>query len=229
MKKLFITFLLFAAVAPAQDKSQPRTITVTGEAEVRVAPEEVAFSFVISSDAKTLASAKAEHDARAKKVLAAAQDAGVAPKDIQTERLRMGPKYEEVKDREVFVGYVVSQSMTIVLRDLDKYEDLLSKILEAGVTRVGGIEFGARDMQRYRDEARVLAIRAAKDKATSLAKELNQTLGKPLTIYEGKPDVSQLANATGNEFREQFWLARATVAPGQLVARAAVTVTFALE
>ncbi len=68
-----------------------------------------------------------------------------------------------------FLGYEVSQTTTITLRDLSKYESLMIKLLEAGTNRVDGINFGVSETRELRDQARSRAIRDAKEKAIAMA------------------------------------------------------------
>jgi uncharacterized protein YggE len=135
----------------------------------------------VESRDKDLSVAKSQNDARIKKVFGLARDAGIEPKDISTSTLRMGANYSEEKVPK-FLGYEVSQTTTITLKDLSKYESLMTKFLEAGINRVNDINFGVRETRKYRDEARSKAIRAAKEKAAAMAAEFGQPLGGPGTL-----------------------------------------------
>ncbi|MBI1750664.1 MAG: SIMPL domain-containing protein [Acidobacteria bacterium] len=237
--RLTVLLVLALGVLPSllrgQDASKgPRLITVSGEAEVRVVPTEVSLRFRIQTKAKTLAQAKTEHDGRMKKVQAVLRNAEIEAKDTQTIDLTMGPDYEEIKDKSVLVGYEVSQSLSVLLRDLSKYEALMAGLLEAGVNRVEGVDFRAGEMRKYNDEARVLAVRAAREKAALLAGELNQKLGRPHSITEENPNQDypkQYANVSTNVFGFASSVAAgdATISGGQLVVRAKVSVRFELQ
>ena len=179
-----LLFIASAALSAAQECGpRPRLISVTGTSEVNVAPDQVVLSLGVESRDKDLSVAKIQGDARTKKVLRLARDAGVEPKDIETSNLRMGAEYSEEKVPK-FLGYAVSQTTTITLKDLSKYESLMTKLLEAGINRVNGINFGVSETRKYREEARSKAIRAAKEKAVAMAADLGQTVGKPWDISE---------------------------------------------
>jgi len=47
-----------------------------------------------------------------------------------------------------------------------------------------GFEFRTSELRKYRDQARQMAIKAAKEKAVALAKELDMTVGTPRNISE---------------------------------------------
>ncbi len=74
---------------------RPRLISVTGTSEVNVAPDQVVLSLGVESRDKDLGIAKSQSDARVKKILALAHDAGVEPEDIETSTLQMGATYSE--------------------------------------------------------------------------------------------------------------------------------------
>jgi uncharacterized protein YggE len=225
-----LLFIASAALSAAQECGpRPRLISVTGTSEVNVAPDQVVLSLGVEARDKDLGVAKSQNDARIKKVFGLARDAGVEPKDIETSTLRMGAEYSEEKVPK-FLGYSVSQTTTITLKDLSKYESLMTKLLEAGINRVNGINFGVSETRKYRDEARSTAIRAAKEKAVAIAADLGQTVGKPWDISEesGWNAYQYTANSfsTDKATRDSD---ESTIAPGQLTIRASVKVSFQLE
>jgi uncharacterized protein YggE len=225
--------LVFAAATLAQDNCpRPRLISVTGTAEIQVAPDEAVLRLGIETSNKDLAYAKSQHDTRVKKVMALAQSAGVEAKYIQTSELTMGPEYTDDRYRQL-LGYEVSQTIAITLKDLSKYEALMTRLLGAGVNRVDGIDFRVAEPRKHKDEARAKAIRAAREKAVAMAAELGQTIGKPWSISEESEngmDQASLGRYRANVSRsEESTSEESTVAPGQVVIRASVSVSFLLE
>src|SRR5271154_3087049 len=89
-----ILSLLFAAAAPAQSTCPPqRTISVNGSAEIKVAPDQAVLTLGSDSRDRDLKIARAENDARVKRVMAVAHSAGLEAKDIQTSALSLSPYY----------------------------------------------------------------------------------------------------------------------------------------
>ncbi len=223
-------FFASAVLSAAQECGpRPRLISVTGTSEINVAPDQVVLSLGTESRDKDLGLAKSQNDARIKKVLRLARDAGVETKDIETSTLRMDADYSEEKVPR-FLAFEVSQTTIITLKDLSKYESLMTKLLEAGINRVYGINFGIGETRKLRDEARSKAIRDAKEKAVAMAAELGQTVGKPWDISEESG-----WNALGFAANSYAYKTRAaapnesTVAPGQVTISASVKVSFQLE
>lgn len=222
-------FLFLIAAANAQDdEDAPRLVTVTGVSEIWVEPDEAVLSFGVSWRAQTVEEAQRLQEQEARKVLAAIKGFGVAEKDAQTSRLQMGPEYEYENQRRKQVGYRASQTFTVILRDLTKYELLLPKLLQSGVDEVHGIQFRLSNPRKYADQARAQAVRAAKEKATALAGELGAKIGRPYRIEEHdtgdaiplQANVTMHAGAAEQE---------STIAAGQIRVSARVTVSFELE
>jgi uncharacterized protein YggE len=80
-----VLFWFFAAPTFAQDVPDRPLITVKGQGEIKVVPDEVVISVYVSNRDKNLASAKKLNDEKARKVLALTQKYQIAPEDVQTE------------------------------------------------------------------------------------------------------------------------------------------------
>lgn len=117
-----------------------------------------------------------------------------------------------------------------------------SGVLEAGANYVHNVEFRTTELRKSRDQARTLAVQAAREKATALAGDLDQGLGEPLTITEeqsswrswyghgwGSRSGQSMSQNIVVESGSSTLGAEATVAPGQITVDARVSVSFALE
>lgn len=221
---------------------EPRLITVTGDAQVRVVPDEVILTLGVETWNKDLAVAKGQNDTIVSRVLDLAGEYGVAPQHVQTDYVSIVPRYRNgyYEDRD-FVGYFVHKTIAITLRDLSQFEGLLAATLESGVNYVHGVEFRTTELREHRDEARALAINAAREKAEALAQELGQTVGEPHQIREEQSNWRSGYNSWwgagwGNsmsqnviqETRVGDLLSGGSLAPGQIDVNARVTVTFEL-
>jgi uncharacterized protein YggE len=229
----FTLCLFLVPLLSAQDTfSHPRIISVTGTAEIKVAPDQVTLTLGVDSHASDLAVAKADNDKRVRKLMNVVHAAGVAPKNIQTSALTMGPEYSDERIPKL-LGYQVSQVVTVTLTDLSKYEDLMSNSLKAGVNRVDGINFFVADPKKHIEEARLQAVRAARDKAKAMAAELGQTIGKPWEISEGTDfGAGDLMTANFSSVRYKMPMQQEvvpSVAGGEINIRTFVRVSFQLE
>lgn len=188
MKKLILLLLIVVAaplVAVSQNQNLPPLITVSGRAEVRVQPDEVVFTLGVESVDKDMLTAKKRTDDSVREVLAIAKRNNVKPEDVQTSQISVQPKYNtDELDYEQrrgvkreFVGYQVSKTTAIILRDISRFDSLLSDVLKAGVTRLSNVEFRNSKIRQHRDQARAMAIKAAQEKAKLLAGEIGQSIG----------------------------------------------------
>jgi uncharacterized protein YggE len=238
-----VLIIIFTAPLWALEKSTPRLITVTGDAEVRVPPDEVVLTLGVETWDKDLDIAKKQNDARVEKILALAKQYKIEPKLVQTDHLSIEPRYKNGYTREEFIGYFVRKTIVFTLRDTSKFEDVLSSALEVGANYVHGVQFRTTKLREYRDQARALAIQAAKEKAKALAKELGQKIGKPYSINEehsgwwhwynsswgsrwgGQSMTQNVIQSTGGGLIE----GEGSIALGQISVNARVRVSFELR
>jgi uncharacterized protein YggE len=241
MRKLIVLVavtLLLAVPAFAQNNIEPPLITVTGQAEVRVPPDEVLFTLAVENVDKDMLVANRKTDDSMKQILAIARKYNVKPEDVQTSQISVQPKYNtddmEYEARRnikrVLIGYLVSKTVAVRLRDISRFDEMLADILKAGITRLSNLEFRDSQIRKHRDEARRMAIRAAKEKATLLAGEIGQSIGPAYSITETSRDVVPRA-AMQNVSSDAGGAAESesALAPGTLSVTAQVTVRFRLQ
>jgi len=176
-----ILYVLPATMASAQPTPPQRTISVSGNAEIRVAPDEVLLTVGVETNAMAIEAARSTNDTRVKAIVQAAREQGVPADRVKSEFLNIDPRYESRQ----FLGFYARRSLTITLRDIAKFEPLLSAVLSAGANYVHGIDFRTTRLREHRDEARRLALVAAREKAAAMAAAMNATLGDPISIHEG--------------------------------------------
>jgi uncharacterized protein YggE len=235
ISRIALAGLCLASVAAAQQQErEPPLITVTGEAEVRVVPDEVIFDLTVQTLNRDLRLAKSQTDERLKKTLELTRKYKIAPADVQTDYVKLEPRYRGNDETRLLVGYSVRKDLVFTLRDASQAEELLSEVIESGVTRINSISFRSSQLRKHRDQARALAIKAAQEKATALAAEIGQKIGKAYSIEE---------ESTGNNFRsgalnlnnvasdgaETSASSEGTLALGQIKLSARITVRFFLD
>ena len=90
LSTLFVIALLALATLPTSVIADPilRKVTVTGNATIKVVPDEMNWSVQVSINDSTLAKAKERHDASLTAALAYVKGLGDAVKDLQTGGIR---------------------------------------------------------------------------------------------------------------------------------------------
>ncbi len=228
-----------AGVSNAEATDQPRTITVSGNAEVKVVPDEIRLTFGVESWNKDLKTARRENDEKIRRVLALLREQGIDPKQIQTDYLNVEPRFEDYYTHSTLQGYLARKTVTVTLKDVSKFENVLAGVFDAGANYVYGVEFHTTELRKHRDEARALAVRAAREKAAAMAKELGQEIGEPLTVREeGSTDWGWYRWWWGGGTSAQNVIQNAggggaamdgSVALGQIPVNANVSIEFALK
>jgi uncharacterized protein YggE len=236
-----IALVVLTLAQPAFAQAPFRTITVNGQAEVKVKPDEVIITLGVETENLDIAKARAENDARVRAVVAAATAQGLRNEDVRSEFLDVQPRYKDAYDVRTFLGYFARRSLSITLKDTARFEGLISAVLTAGANYIHGIEFRTTELRRHRDEARALALRAAQEKARDMTAAMNVRVGAPVTIQEGQsgwwsPYSSWWGGRYGGQMVQNVMQDRGgggsssdVLVPGQISVTANVSVTFQLE
>ena len=217
----------------ADDRIETRLITVAGEAEVTVAPDEVVFDVTVQTINKDLRLAKNQTDDRLKKLIELTRKYQIGAADVQTDYIRLEPRYRGNDESRLFIGYSVRKDLVFTLRDVAQAESLLSELIESGISRINGVRFQTSQMRKYRDQARALAMKAAHEKATALSAEIGQKIGKAYSIEEETPSrLGPYQNVTANNtimVSDDATASEGTLALGQIKVTARVMVKFELN
>ncbi len=247
--KVITTFFIVIAMSSiwaqqTQFDDRPK-ITVNGEAVVKVQPDQIIITFGIETWDKNIMLAKQENNEIMKKAIVVIKEAGIREKDIQTDYLSIEPRYGDNYEKRNFIGYFVRNTLVVTTAEPDKVENLVTGVLQSGVNYIHSINFQTTEFKKYREQARELALNAAKEKAEKMAGTLDQTIGNPIQISEGyggnnwwyysswngwgygsrsnymSQNVMQNIDSGSNEISE-------TIALGKISIKANVTVTFEL-
>jgi uncharacterized protein YggE len=204
----------------------PAAISVTGEATVSVAPDQVQIDGGVTSEAKTAREASDANNTAMGKVLLALKGAGIEEKDVQTARLSLQPQSAPNKTGpSAITGYRASNRVTVRLRDVTKLASVIDTMVGAGANEIGGINFMVSQASKHLDEAREQAIADARRKAEIYAKAAGVTLGAPLSISE------EGGNAPPMPYRKMSagMAASTPVAQGEETLAVTVSVSWAIK
>jgi uncharacterized protein YggE len=225
--KIALVLCVLAGLAAAEDRLPARFVRVTGTSDVMVVPDRAVIEVGVEKQDPRASVAKHAEDAAARGILAALRANGIEDKDVQTTYLSLRPSYTTHKGvRTNF--FIATQTMTVMVRDIARLDTLLETLVKAGGNQIGSITYQTSDLRKYRDQARDLAVKAARDKAGALAKALGQEIGKAQSIEEVPESEYSMANVSrGYESRSKA--EGASIAPGQKTISASVTVSFELN
>jgi hypothetical protein len=202
-------------------------ITVSGTSEIRVVPDEVVLRLGVKTRHSNLQIAKAQNDSRIKRVIAIALEFGVSPVNMKYDKMLVEP---EIVDDETSRAstFVVEKVVSFLLKDITKCEDMLARVLEAGVNVVYGLDFRTTKIHELKNRARILALKAAKAKAISLAQEVGQYIGKVYSIEEEPSAYDAPYASVVEQIENNSTHHPETLAVGHITIREKITVSFCL-
>jgi len=182
---VLMTLALVTAVPTAvADEPRPRTVSVTGQAEVAAEPDMARITLGVDSRKPTMAEARSEVTAAIDRVLALTRDLKIDPKYVNATRLQVQPEYRwNEKDRKrVLLGYAVTRQVDIELRDLEKLGTLLERAVDAGVNQVGDPVLDSSKRKELERQAMTKAVEDARLNAETLATAAGVRLGTVRTL-----------------------------------------------
>ncbi len=231
--------------APVCDSS--RSIQVSGTAVINVTPDRVLIQLGVQSNGSSAAKAEAANSQTIQRIVAALKKLGVEQKDIVTDRYIIEPIYKDYSDLNI-KGYRINNVVAITLRDVNKVNKVLAAALENGANQVLNTEFYLSDLRAYRDQAREMAMKAAREKATDLARAAGSDVGCVLNINENSWSYfNGWGWFGGNSSSRDLWTQNAVqnaappagvegalsdagpISVGQISVRAEVSASFGLE
>jgi uncharacterized protein YggE len=228
---MLATCTMASASATADDA--PRSISVSGEAERRVAPDMANLNVQVQTQGRDAASAREEADALTLIALETLGSAGVADTDINSTSLSIRPQYRWLKDesRQELTGYRVTRSISARVMDLDSLGPLLIGLSDGGITGAQPPRLAVADGEALRRELMGEAAVSARERAAVIANALGESLGEVLQLdAHGQQRPVPVA-------RERMMMASdAAAAPpaesysaGLITFRASVSASFALK
>jgi uncharacterized protein len=234
LKKFLVSFfLLFYALPALAAELPPRLVTVTGEGEVSVVPDEALVNLTVESFDADLSKAKQSNDKAIRNVLATVKKYHVDDKDFQTDQFNVRPDDQYYSDpqgnqKRTRRGYFVSKNVAIRVRDLAQFEALYSEALAGGVNNVNGVTYQSSRLKELKEEARKLAALSAKDKASQLAAPLGVTVGQPYSIQENSVYENPRPMMAAMAMERSMDSNAPTIALGEIKVTSSVTVSFEL-
>ena len=234
-----LTLALAAAAAPlaakAQETARPResTVIVTGEGTAEMAPDMALVDLGVVKDAKTAREALDANNKAMADILAAMKDAGIEARDLQTSGFAINPQYQFPQSTTgenpppILLGFQVSNTVTLRVRDLSKLGEILDKAVTLGANHGGGIRFVNDKPDAAVSTARARAVENAIAKAKELTAAAGVGLGRVLEISETsfRAEPMPMMRAMAKDFAAG---GAVPVATGENSYSVVVNVTFAL-
>ncbi|MBU6500882.1 MAG: SIMPL domain-containing protein [Patescibacteria group bacterium] len=182
-----------------------RSFSVSGEGKVVAIPDVAEFSFTVTTEGGTdVASLQTTNTDKVNKAIDFVKSQGVADKDIKTSYYNINPRYQTYQCQNPIVygsngsapsvqpcppasivGYTVTQSVDVKVRDFSKTGAIMSGVVTNGANQIGALSFSIDDPTKVRSEARAQAIAKARAEAQNIAQAGGFSVGRLLGVSEG--------------------------------------------
>ncbi len=224
-----ILALFLVTVLHAQEQKQVPQINVSGDGKIKITPDKVRVNFGVQNFGSSASEVKKLNDETVDKVLKFIKKFEIPASDYQTTSVSLNKNYDYDKKK---YNFQASQSITIILKDITKYDSLMMGLMDNGVNNITDVEFSSSKIEEYKTAARKDAIKDAKHKAEDYVSVLGQKVGKALLITDNtnvffpQPvynKMNEMAMDGGGNQRQE------TLAVGEIEVRVNVTVSFVLE
>jgi hypothetical protein len=221
-----------------------RTITVSAQGMTVATPDEADLSFSVvsqGSDPQTLSN---DNNSKMSAVLQFVSSQGIASSDIATTGYDLEPNYgntvtptnlpyipgEVITRPSSIVGYTLTQTVQVKVRDLTKVAAVLGGLAPLGVNQVGGVSFTFQDPNKFIGIARGQALTNAATQAAQMAAQAGASLGEVVSVSESSnlpyyPQAYAMSAGSGGAAAP----VAPTIAPGTQNVTDNVNVTYALN
>ncbi len=216
-----------AWAAQPQPQSPPRTLTVSGEGEVKAVPDEAQLSAGVVSQAPTAEAALSANRNAMNGVFDELKRQGIPEKSIQTSEFSISPQYDTSDNSHRIIGYSVSNNVSVTVDDLSKLGPAIDALVHSGANSMGGVSFTLHDPKPLMQKAREAAVKDAMDRAQIYARAAGLTLGRVTDLNEGGGPIERPM------FRTMAVMAAAPaptpIAAGEETVTASVSMTFEIR
>lgn len=227
---LFLAVKSYVTLYPRPLPLEQATVTVTGEGEAVGIPDIATITFSVIEQADAVADVTSAANATMENVVSVLKGAGIADEDIKTTGYNLYPRYDYTKvSRGQIVGYELTQSVTVKVRELDTIGQVIDAVTTAGINDVSSPVFEIDEPDAVKTEARAEAFEKAKAKAESLADAAGVNLGNIVTFSESDGGGISPYYKSYDYALEADEVAEAVIEPGSQEFTVSVSVTYALR
>ncbi|HST23872.1 MAG TPA: SIMPL domain-containing protein [Blastocatellia bacterium] len=195
-RKITITLGLLAAMcalggdALAQEissKDSRPSIRVTGEATVKVSPDQAQIDIGVVTQAQNAQAAASQNAQKLDATIAALRKALGSGADIKTISYSVSPNYRYPREggQPTITGYTASNIVQVKINDLTKVGPVIDTATQTGANTIHALRFTLKDEQAARAQALREAAMKARAKAEALASTLNLKIQRVLHVEEG--------------------------------------------
>jgi len=201
MKKLIIiaNIFLFAATTSAQQVQPiftnnpfPKTITVSGSAEMEIIPDEIYVNITLREYQKR-GEAKKEIESIKTAFLENCKAVGIPDSAVSIFSFSGYNNYYSFKKRKKDPDMQSAITYQVKFKDSKTMDDLVEKLDDEATQNFIIANTSHSKITEYRKQLKINAIQAAKNKGTYLTESIGEKLGEAITIKEPDENLAALS------------------------------------
>lgn len=179
---VLITISLAACQPQAPDTSDH--VRVTGVGSITVQPDHAIMRLGVEIRERELSAAREQAERSLATTREELQALGIENNDIVSTAILSQPEYRYDEGERRLVGYLVSRTLEVTVRDLAMLGKLADIATANGMNTLGTPEFAVSNSRDHYREALQRAASDARSNAEMLASALQRNIGKVMTIDE---------------------------------------------
>ncbi|HTA75690.1 MAG TPA: SIMPL domain-containing protein [bacterium] len=189
MKLIFLVLAMMGlsvglSFAAADGGIKGKNIKVSGEGKITAVPDEAIIQVTVKEEGETLNGLVEKAKVQMNSLLASLKSFDIPKEDLQTTQYSVEPKYQYTKGTTKAIGYVVTNRLKVVLKDISKIDDVLGDMSNGDANQVEGPTFGFSDPAKLQLQALKAAVENAHSKAAVLAESAGAVLGPVYSIEQ---------------------------------------------
>ncbi len=204
-----------------------QTVSFAGEGKIKAEPDTAKVDIGLITEGKDSIAVQNENSNKMNAVIKFLKDEQkITGEDIKTNNYSLSPKYDYIKGKSVLAGYVLSQTLTVMVRDLSKIGKILDGSVEKGANQINSVSLFVDKPEELKNKAREEAVKQAKEKAKSVSQIAGFRLGRLVNFNEnlsGEPPVFYEALGKGGA------ASAPQIEPGTQEIKVSVTLTYLIK
>ncbi|HEX6322740.1 MAG TPA: SIMPL domain-containing protein [Vicinamibacterales bacterium] len=227
--------LALAAPAAAQDMrhmAPERSVTTSGQAHVRLAPDRAWVTVGIEARAQKPQEAQKQAAEVMNRIRMQLTALGIPEQGIRTVSFNVHADWDYSNNRRTLRGYVVSNLIEVRIDDLTKVADVLDRSIASGGNAIHGVRWDLQNREKAERDALRQAVEDARQRAEVAVAAAGAKLGPVLRINEQRydqprpmMDMVQMRQAAPPAAP----MPETPISPGEIEIRSSVTVSFGIS
>jgi uncharacterized protein YggE len=172
-----IATTILSAQTPPSACAQPNTVYAGADGRFEAAPDTAQVQFTISAQADSAKGAYDQAGAQAEQVRQIMRNNGFDPKLAEIGYYSIQPQYDYKSPKRKLIGYQVTTSVTLKVKDFAKIGPITQQLADANVSTSQSVSYTLDNMDDAKGKAVADAYKHARMSASAVAQAGSRTLG----------------------------------------------------